>query len=178
MRFEEKKNWVMWQNTAVGLLTDFGVSIVICYVGRVVRYVLTDSGISFPIVNEFDDLGLGWVLVVFVGLQIMKVLVWARGRVAEIFIYRWYLAEYIVDLMLDGITKAELPDPGGRASSQNYFDSIVVDDTLDCQKRIEAAYWLGVLQFPFSWGRFWDGVELEFKMVAALDRYEDRCREK
>ena len=171
MRFESRENRLMWLGAAVGLLTDLGFSIAIVYVVA----VLIDFGISIPIVDVFAELGLVTVLVAFVGIQIMKVLVWARGAISEMLIFRLYKREYLIDLFLDAVTKAELPKPpdGWQVSPQNYFDSVLVNDSLDCQKRIEAAYWLAVLQFPTSVGLFWEGVHLEVIMEQAIEKYRE-----
>ena len=87
-----------------------------------------------------------------------------------------YKRDYLTDLFLDAVAKAELPEPpdGWQISPQNYFDHVLVNDSLDCQKRIEAAYWLAVLQFPTSVGRFWEGVHLEVIMEQALEKYREQ----
>lgn len=172
MRFESRENRLMWLGAAVGLLTDLGVSIAVVYVVA----VLIDSGISIPIVDVLAELGIEdieWILIAFVGIQIMKVLVWARGAISNILVFRLYQREYLIDLFLDAITKAELPEPesGWSVSPQNYFDEVLVDDSLECQKRMEAAYWLAVLQFPTSVGRYWEGVRLEVIMQQAIEKY-------
>ena len=171
MRSESRENRLMWWGAAVSLLTDLGVSIAIVLVVA----ILIDTGINIPIVDELAELGLVTVLVAFVCIQIIKILVWARGWISETLIWRLYRREYLIDLFFDAMTKAELPNPpdGYQPSPQNYFDSVVVNDSLDCQKRIEAAYWLAVIQFPASMGRFWEGVHLEVVMQDAIVKYRE-----
>ena len=171
MRSESRENRLMWWGAAVSLLTDLGVSIAIVLVVA----ILIDTGINIPIVDELAELGLVTVLVAFVCIQIIKILVWARGWISETLIWRLYRREYLIDLFLDAVTKAELPRPpdGWQVSPQNYFDRVLVNDSLDCQKRIEAAYWLAVLQFPTSVGRFWEGSHLEVIMEQAIEKYRE-----
>lgn len=178
MRSESRENRLMWWGAAVGLLTDLGVSVAIVFV--VVE--MLNRGISIPFADfglgaDFlaDELGLVTILVVFVGIQIMKILVWVRGWISQTLSFRLYQRDYLIDLFLDGVTKAELPEPphGFKVWPQSYFDSVLVNDSLDCQKRIEAAYWLAVLQFPTNMGRYWEGVYLEVVMEDALVKYRE-----
>lgn len=171
MRSESRDNRLMWWGAAVDLLTDLGASIAIVFVvGE-----MLNRGISIPIVDELAELGLVTILVAFVGIQIMKVLGWVRRVLSNMLTFRLYKREYLTDVFLDGVTKAELPEPsdGFKVWPQDYFDSVLVDESLDCQKRIEAAYWLAVLQFPTRMGRFWEGVHLEVIMEDALVKYRE-----
>ena len=100
VRFESRENRLMWIGQGVSLITDLGVSIAIVFVIA----ELIDMGVSIPVVDLFAGLGVATILIVFVGIQIIKVLVWARDVITNMLIFRLYQREYLTGLFRDGVT--------------------------------------------------------------------------
>jgi hypothetical protein len=90
----------MWIGQGVSLTTDLGVSIAIVFVIA----ELIDMGVSIPVVDLFAGLGVATILIICVGIQITKVLVWARDVITNMLIFRLYQREYLTDLFRDGVT--------------------------------------------------------------------------
>jgi hypothetical protein len=152
MQFESKNKRNFWINSIFGMTPD----------------VLVAAAIT-----AYNSEGFVTFLLVFLGLQIVYLLIWIKNTVWAWVFYKYKGRKQVSDFFFDYLKKNKYPEPDDYLKSPNeYFSSVAQNNSLPLELRLKAATDIGSLFYPIANGQMQNSIRLSMAIEDAIENYK------
>ena len=131
-------------------------------------------------IGVLPEIIFAWIVGELLDIAVWKVWLWIQGiglvsmavkNLLEYVAYRFIWKNGIVEDISESLSTHVYPNPkkySFNTLAQDYFDSVMRDDTIEIDTRLDAAYTLGTIG---SQTGFLNSMRIELAMSQAIDRY-------
>lgn len=152
MIFESQQKRAVWFLMFVGLIPDAILGLIAAYFSE-------------------GDSGFVAFLVVFIGIQVVGVLLWVKNTIWDWVFFNYYGRKALQEHLLSSFRKTGFPAPEyAETSAQGYFARIADDEEQPINLRLKAAVEVGSLSYSGATGKFMESLRVGIAYEDAIKR--------